>query len=100
MGVLGNFKRNFEIEKARLSGTARSRARMIKQAKDVPGLADRLVPGGGISRPTGDAVRMLDGKPMVFFTDGSLRHLVGKKTTKAARKALKRARRDANKKPA
>lgn len=100
MGILGEFKRNFEREKARLSGRGRSTARMIRQAKDVPGLADRLIPGGGISRPTGDAVRMLDGKPMVFFTDGSLRHLMGKRLTKAARKALKRARRAATQKPA
>lgn len=44
-------------------------------------------------RATKIGLRMLDGRPMVYFTDGSLRHVYGRKTAKAARKKLKLARR-------
>jgi hypothetical protein len=93
MGIAAELKKNFREEKARLEGKAISRARMIRQAKDIPGLAEKLTPGEGVPRSTGTGVRMMDGKTMVFYTDGSVRHVLGKRLIKAERKALKRARR-------
>lgn len=77
--------KNYRDEKARLQGKAISKARVLVT---TPG--DLI---NGPARPTHTAVRMMDGDPMVRFTDGSWRHATGKKPGKAARKALKRARR-------
>lgn len=89
--LASHLKENFRKEQARRKGLALSQARMVKRAADVEGLSDLLKPGA--PRPiTSGAVRMLDGKVMVFHTDGSLRHATGMKPGKAARKALKRMR--------
>ena len=93
MGIAAELKRNFLEEKARLEGKGISRARMIKQAKDIPGIADKLTPWEGAPRSLGQGVRMQDEKTMVFYSDGSIRHVLGKRLIKAERKALKKARR-------
>lgn len=101
--ALGEFKNQFDKAKAELKGEARSHARLVKNAVDIPEVAKRLnghnsqVRAVRAPQPTGAAVRMLDGKPMMFFDDGSIRHALGKRVTKAARKALKRAKRHAKK---
>jgi hypothetical protein len=100
MSILGNLKENFEREKAKLQGKARSHARMVKTASEIDGVRQHLNGANGntvVGAPTpikGAVVRMLDGKPMIFHTDGSLRHALGRATTKAARKQLKKARRN------
>lgn len=97
--AVDTFKEKLAEVKAELKGEARSRARMVKQAKDVPELAERLNGAKGVAyvgapRPiAGATIRMVDGKRMTFFNDGSLRHAHGVKPGKAARKALKRMRR-------
>lgn len=94
MAILTRFKDNYERAKADLKGEARSHARRIKTAAEIPEVGDHLSRKlQGAPQPTKVAVRMLDGKPMMFYTDGSLRHALGKRITKAARKALKRAKR-------
>jgi hypothetical protein len=95
MSVIGLLKENIAREKAHLQGKGYSEARMIKNAIDIPEIAKHLNGANGAAPRAiaGAVVRMKDGKPMVFHTDGSLRHAVGRKTTKAARKELKRARR-------
>lgn len=90
-------RKHYKEERAKQDGVAVSQARMVKQAKDIPEVRKQLaaVEGPGGSQPIpGAGLRMLDGKPMQFFTDGSLRHALGKRVGKAARKAMKRARRD------
>lgn len=100
MGIAKLLKENYEKEKARLSGEARSEARMILNAKDIPQISGKLE-GTGPAKPIpGVGIRMLDGKPMIFHTDGSLRHAMGRRLMKAERKALKKARREATKKSA
>ncbi len=66
-------------------------ARFIKAAQDVPEVAAKLQPG----KPqfTGAGLRTLDNEPMVFFTDGSLRHAQKLVKGKAARKTFKAYRR-------
>ena len=97
-GLLPALKNNYVRAKAELKGEALSHARRILPAQDIPSVANKLAGTNGHHQPGAPqairttGVRMLDGKPMVFFTDGSLRHALGRKTTKAARKALKRAR--------
>jgi hypothetical protein len=96
--IAGMLAENVRREKAHLEGRGFSEARMIKAAKDIPEVAKKLNGANGVTRigapqPLKAGVRMLDGKPMQFFSDGSLRHAAGKRVTKAARKQLKRARR-------
>lgn len=88
------FRRHLKEVQAEQKGEARSRARMIKQAHDIPELRKALdAHADGAARPIqGAGVRMLDGTPMQFFSDGSLRHPFGRKVTKAARKKIKRMR--------
>lgn len=96
--VIDTFRRQLVKARAEVKGEAVSVARKIKNASDIPEVAEKMTPGGGSPpQSTGIGIRMLDGKPMVWATDGSLRHALGRKTTKAARKALKRARRAAQK---
>lgn len=90
--LASNLKENFRREVARRKGEARSEARMVKAARDVDGLREHLKNVPLATPIAGGAVRMLDGKVMVFHTDGSLRHAGGFKPGKAARKALKRVR--------
>jgi len=90
--MLRDLKENYLRARAELKGEARSQARMIKNAVDVPQIASDLRPG----KPEGIAgafVRMKDGATMQFHTDGSLRHAFGKALTKAAKKRAKKERR-------
>lgn len=64
-------------------------ARVIKRATDIDGLIGPD-PQEGNAIPTRCSIMMLDRKPMVFYTDGSLRHVGGRLKGKAARKVLKR----------
>lgn len=85
-------KENYLRITAEQKGQAVAQARRIKCAVDIHEVAIRLKRG----RPeeiAGAGIRMKDGIPMVFYTDGSLRHATGFKPGKAARKALKRLRR-------
>lgn len=95
----------------RLNVALRSRvARVVLQALHVPGLRDEIglqAPFkdplkstwvlrrdlGTAPRATSNRIKMLDGKPYVFWTDGSLRHAAGRVKGKANVKAAKRARR-------
>lgn len=91
--IVGEFREQWRRARAELQGVARSQAVMIKQAKDVPELEASLRERGKVPRPIpGATVRMRDGKLMIFYTDGSLRHYHGVKPGKAARKAIKRQR--------
>jgi len=71
-------------------------ARMLKPAQDIPGikhkLTNDLLGHRGPAKPIA-AVKMLDNETMVYCTDGSLRHAAPHIKGKAARKALKRAKR-------
>lgn len=78
---------NIREAKAELDGKALSRARRIKPLSEIQALR----PGKPV--PTAILMRMKDGDPMRYFSDGSLRHATGFKPGKAARKALKRQRR-------
>lgn len=96
--ALREFKKNYRAVKAENEGKAVSVARLIKNLRDIIELAGHQVKRkkGDPPRPArpipGAYVRMLDGRPMQFFTDGSLRHVAGRKPGKAKRKALKRLR--------
>lgn len=86
--VLDTFKQRLRETRAELQGKALSRARMLKPLSEIrPGARKE-----GRPEPTDVHVRMLDGKPMTFHSDGSLRHFFGSKPGKAARKALKKQR--------
>lgn len=112
ISVVQTFRKHFQRAKAEGRGEGKSFARLIKAARDIPGMlqerpkgqqkyfprtpytsmknAHRVPVAKGIA---GAYVRMLDKKPMQFFTDGSLRHVLpGMKPGKALRKALKRLR--------
>lgn len=93
--VLDKLKQNYREAKGAITGQAVSRARLIKQLTQIvdPNKVAEAHASTPVAQPTGITVRMLDGAPMMFHTDGSLRHSFGK-PSKAARKKLKRARRD------
>lgn len=89
MSVLDALKDNYRKAKADITGKATSRARRLKGLVEIDPSARKP----GVPQPTGIRTRTIDGKPMMFFTDGSVRHAFGRATTKAARKRLKQARR-------
>jgi hypothetical protein len=93
MSVLDKLKHNYKVAKAELTGQAISRARLIKQLNQIvdPLKVAATHAATPVPQPTGVGIRMLDGAPMMFYTDGSLRHQYGK-PSKAARKKLKRGR--------
>ena len=90
MRVVHELKENYDKAKAELKGEARSVARIIKPFAAFGTV--RTVTDCAPVPVKGAVVRMLDGKPMVFYGDGSIRHITGHKPGKAARKALKRER--------
>lgn len=92
MKLLTELRKNYKEAKANLSGQAVSRARRIKPLAEIVGANFAAVKDGPV-RPTSAQVRMIDGEPMRYFTDGSLRHATGYKPGKAARKARKKANR-------
>jgi hypothetical protein len=83
--MLRMFRQHFREAKAELQGVAISKARLLPSQAPV---ADHTGPPA----PTNVGVRMRDGAPMRYFTDGSIRHATGFKPGKAARKAAKRRR--------
>lgn len=87
-----SLSQNYREAKAGLTGKAISRARMIKALRDIDESLLRKPGTPGAPKPTHIVLRMMDGKPMVYFTDGSLRHILGRAP---ARKAAKKARREA-----
>ena len=91
--VLSTLKRHFKEAKAELRGLAISRGRRVKPLSEInSGERDKLA-GCGENRPapTTVGVRMLDGKPMTFYNDGSIRHAFGKPGRKAAKKARRKS---------
>jgi hypothetical protein len=96
--LLERAQQHYREEKAKATGVAVSRARMIKQLKDI--LKDWKRPGQPRPpQPTNVTIRMMDGRLMVYFDDGSLRHVMGRSASRAAskkaRRALRRERRAA-----
>jgi hypothetical protein len=107
--LLDNFKRAYRETKAELKGEAVSRGRRIKPLKEIdPDYFEkhtRSVTGADgkdvtitsygrpkvlPARPTKLVVRMLDKEPMVFFTDGSLRHAIRHvRSTRQVRRRVK-----------
>lgn len=92
MGVISELQKNFREAKAELKGEGISKAVRIRPLTEVQSVTVRRP--GEAAKPTNMRLRMPDGTPMVYFTDGSLRHMTGFKPGKAARKALKRAKRN------
>ena len=86
--MINEFKRNLREARAERQGVALSRARRIKPFAEI---GKAIVEGR--PTPTTTTLRMFDGAPMVYFSDGSLRHVTGYKAGKAARKVRKRANR-------
>jgi len=86
--VIGELEKNYKLAKGELEGKAVSRAVRIKPLAEIAKITNTGKPTATTAR-----IRMPDGTPMTYWTDGSLRHSTGFKPGKAARKALKRARR-------
>lgn len=93
--MLRDLKRNYDAEKARLEGKAVSQARVIKQAKDIPGMLPDEPRSGAAEGIAGALVRMRDGATMQFHTDGSLRHAFGRRLAKDAKRRARKERRRA-----
>jgi hypothetical protein len=98
--IISTLKQKYQEEKAALQGVALSRARMVKQAQDIPEISQALKPG--VPKPIkGAHINMAGNKPMTFFTDGSIRSAFGPKPDISGRqfrkqvKALRRARKAA-----
>lgn len=67
-------------------------AKRLKPAAEV--IKNFVKPGAPeVAKSTGVSLVMHDQEPMVYCTDGSLRHAGGRVKGKALRKAIKRARR-------
>lgn len=88
--LASTLKQKYREEKAHLKGEGISKARMIKNAKDIPDIADQVKDRTGPARPIDGAnVRMMDRTPMTFFTDGSLRSSFGAKPDVSGRQRRK-----------
>lgn len=95
--MIRELKENYKKAKAEFKGEARSQARLVYNGTEIPELAGKLNIGQGRAHAIPAAfVRMKDGDPMQFYSDGSLRHALGKKPGKAARKEAKRLKRARN----
>lgn len=96
--IAATLKQKYREEKAHLKGEGISQARMIKNAKDIPQISTELQTVAGPAKPiSGANVRMHNGQPMTFFSDGSLRNGYGAKpaiTGRQFRKLRKQVRRD------
>lgn len=96
--IASTLKQKYREEKAHLKGEGISHARMVKQAKDIPEIAEKLAVGSGPAQAIkGANITMKDGQPMAFFSDGSLRNLYGAKpeiSGRQFRKLRKRVRAD------
>lgn len=86
--IAATLKQKYREEKAALQGVGLSRARMVKNAKDINEIRESLVPGP--PKPIAGAnVRMLNQQPMTFFSDGSLRNSYGTKPDISGRQLVK-----------
>jgi hypothetical protein len=93
--IASTLTQKYHEEKARLKGEGISKARMVKQAKYIPEIATALTVNGPAKPIPGANVKMHDGDPLTFFTDGSLRSSFGAwpdVSPRQRRKAIKRAR--------
>lgn len=105
-------KKNLREAKSELQGLAISRASRVrtlkeldtthtffaKDERDKDGLRIRIgrcLLGCKVPVPTGLKIRMRSGHPMMYFSDGSLRHAAGRTAarSKAAFKALRMVKR-------
>jgi hypothetical protein len=91
MRLLNELSHQVAKAKAEREGKALSQSRRLLPLEEI----DPSSVGAGQAQQTKHLVRMLDGQPMQYFSDGSLRHPLGRAVarSKAVRKALKRARR-------
>lgn len=77
--MLRELRDNYRIAKAEIAGQALSRARLVFNGHHVPGLNMITGTGPRVAKPiAGSFIRMMDGDPMQYYTDGSLRHALGK----------------------
>lgn len=84
--IAATLKQTYREEKAALQKVGLSRARLLKNATDIPEFAASLEHGNRPARPIpGANVRMASGQPMTFFTDGSLRNGYGPKPAMSGR---------------
>lgn len=91
--MLRQLRENYNKAKAELVGKAVSRARLVFNGHHVPGLDVVTGKGPRVARPIAGAfVRMMDGDPMQYHTDGSLRHAFGKPDKKERRRRIKKLR--------
>lgn len=90
--IAATLKQKYREEKAKLQGVGISRARMVKNAVDIPEIQGYLKVGHETTpaQPIpGANVRMFDKQPMTFFTDGSLRSSYGPKPDMSGRQLRK-----------
>lgn len=92
--MIGTLRRKYQEAKAELTGQAISKARLIKRLVDI----DQGRLKDGPAQPTGVVLKMLDGQPMMYYSDGSLRRVLGKKrphgvSARQMRRAVKARRR-------
>jgi hypothetical protein len=91
--MLRELRDNYRKAKAQIDGKAMSAARLVYNGLHVPGLDIVTGKGPRVARPIAGAfVRMMDGDPMQYFTDGSLRHALGKPDKKQRRLRIKARR--------
>lgn len=98
--IAATLKQKYREEKAGLQGVGLSKARMVKNAVDIPEIRGYLTKGGPAKPIEGANVRMMNKQPMTFFTDGSLRNSYGARPELSGRqlvklrKRLRRARKE------
>ncbi len=86
--IAATLKQKYREEKANLQGVGLSKARMVKNAKDIPEISGYLAKGP--AKPIDGAnVRMMNQQPMTFFTDGSLRNGYGARPDLSGRQLRK-----------
>jgi hypothetical protein len=93
MNVLHQLANNYRAEKAKLEGEGQSQARRIKPLSDINSQITEMHSAGDSTRPqpTDVVVRDKRGRPMVYYTDGSLRHLlIDKPSVATLKRAMKR----------
>lgn len=90
--MLRELRDNFNKAKQELAGKAVSRARIVFNGHGTS-LAMSHQKGPRVARPIAGAfIRMLDGDPMQYYDDGSIRHALGKPDKKQRRLRIKTRR--------
>jgi hypothetical protein len=86
------FSQNLKEVRAEQRGEGISKARLILQAREIPGIAKDLVHRTTPPRPIANGyVLSMDREAYQFHTDGSLRRVVGRKPNLSGRQ-LRKAR--------